>query len=301
MNEMQDIKYHKFMGLRIIYQDINNQDSYRLDVPTIYLGGAFQSIQNVQNYAKTSAKYSRTIMIDLLGFGDSDILDSSYKMELLADSIDHFIDTMGFEKVNIVGTSYGAVVSYILAGKSPEKMNKLILGGFMDRFKPETLVKWEDGLSSAKKGCRDEFAEKLTALLLNKDRSKDIRLQNYISTMMIRKLTSATYAELDKFIFSIERLMNNTKSFPVPLCNTLMLTGEFDIFTTPAHHKQLHDRSPDSVFTLIKKADHMFHLEQLEVTTQLIETFLSGRDIGEVDGHYLSKNSITQGSTAIPA
>ncbi|MBV1881185.1 MAG: alpha/beta hydrolase [Pseudomonadales bacterium] len=301
MTEMQDIKYHKFMGLRIIYQDINNQDSYRLGVPTIYLGGAFQSIQNVQNYAKSSSQYSRTIMVDLLGFGDSDILDSSYKMELLADSIDHLIDAMGFKKVNIVGTSYGAVVAYILAGKSPEKMNKLILGGFMDQFNPETLAKWEDGLSYAKKACRKEFAEKLAALLLNKERSKEVRLQNYISTMMVRKLTGATYAELDKFIFSIERLMNNRKSFPVPQCHTLMLTGEFDIFTTPAHHKKLHDRSPNSIFTLIEKADHMFHLEQLEVTTQLIETFLSGGDITEINGHYLSKNRRQKVATPQPA
>lgn len=289
MKEMQDIKYHKFMGLRIIYQDLNFKDSYRLDVPTIYLGGAFQSIQNVQNYAKISSEYSHTIMIDLLGFGDSDILDSSYKMEILADSIEHFIEARGFDKVNIIGTSYGAVVSYILAGKSPEKINKMVLGGFMDKFNAETLSKWEAGLNYAKNGQRKEFADHMTALLLNKERSTDIRLQNFISSMMIRKLTGATYAELDKFIFSIERLMNNGKTFSPPQCPTLMMTGEHDIFTTPAHHQQLHDLSPQSTFTLIDRADHMFHLEQFDVTSQLIETFLSGGDIRDISGHRVAE------------
>ena len=117
MKDIEDVKYHKFMGLRIIYQELNAQASGRDSIPTIYIGGAFQSIQNVQNYAKFSAAYTHTIMIDLLGFGDSDILHSSYKMEILADSIIHFIEEKGFEKVNLVGTSYGAVVSYIVAGE----------------------------------------------------------------------------------------------------------------------------------------------------------------------------------------
>lgn len=273
------------MGLRIIYQELNNLAIHKGTIPTIYIGGAFQSIQNVQNYAKASAAYTHTIMIDLLGFGDSDILESSYKMEILADSIIHFVEEKGFEKVNLVGTSYGAVVSYIIAGKSPELLNRMVLGGFMDKFDEQTLEIWQQGLWYAKNGRRPEFSEHMSALLLNKSRESEIRLQSYISSMMVRKLLGATYAELDKFIFSIERLMANKKTFPAPQCPTLMMTGEFDSFTTPAHHKKLHDLAPQSTYTLINNADHMFHLEQFDVTTKLISNFMQNGSIASVPGH----------------
>lgn len=297
MRDVLDIKFHNFMGLRFVYQELINPEVDRTGTPTIYLGGAFQSIQNVQNYAKLSHKYSHTIMVDILGFGDSDILPSSYKMELLADSIDHFICEKGFDKVNMIGTSYGAVVAYMLASKSPEKMNRIILGGFMDTFDERTYEAWAKALWFAKNGLRKEFSESMTALLINLERKSDIRIQNYLASMMVKKLQGATYAELDKFIYSIERLMANRKTFPAPQCETLMLTGELDSFTTPAHHRRLHEQAPNSTFTLVNRADHMFHLEQFEVTSQLFETFLSGGDISQVKGHHLS----TEASKLPPA
>lgn len=288
-----DIKFHNYMGLRFIYQELNEPENYTDSIPNIFIGGAFQSVQNVQNYAKFSAEFNHTIMVDILGFGDSDVLDSSYKMEVLANSIEHFILKKGFKKVNVIGTSYGAVTAYMLASIIPEKMNRMILGGFMDKFDQATYDAWFNALQKAKKGQRTEFAEDMTGLLLNLEKGSDIRLQSFISTMMKKKLLAATYAEIDKFIFSIERLMANNKEFPAPQCPTLMMTGEYDSFTTPAHHQKLFEQAPQADFTLIENADHMFHLQQFEITSQLIKTFLTSGDINAIPGHRLSKKKLT--------
>ncbi len=289
---MIDIQYARFIGARMAYQQIASSSPEKLSIPTVFLGGAFQSIHNVQNYAKHSAEYADTVMVDMLGFGDSDLLHSSYSMELVADSVEHLIRGLGYKRINLAGTSYGAVVSYIIAGKYPELVNRLVIGGFMDNFDPDTQKIWEQAIWFAQNNRREEFAHHMSRLLLNKDKKSEIRLQDFISSMMVKKLLAATNHELNKFIYSIERLINNEKVFPSPPCPTLMMTGVMDSFTTPEHHRKLHEAAPDSTLALIDGADHMFHLEQFETTSQLMKTHMMGQDIATIAGHTLSNPSL---------
>ena len=69
----------------------------------------------------------RVILPDQRGYNLSDKPEGvkAYGVNILVDDIIGLIDALGYEKVNLVGHDWGAVVAWILANKYPERLHKL--------------------------------------------------------------------------------------------------------------------------------------------------------------------------------
>ena len=64
--------------------------------------------------------------------------------------------------------------------------------------------------------------------------------------------------------------------FP-PEQSGLVFTGEFDVFTTPRHCKQIADAMPRSHYILVLDADRLFYIKQFEKTLQVLNDFAKMR------------------------
>lgn len=74
------------------------------------------------------AKSFLTITYDQRGCGGTTTTDTSdYRLEDLADDAAGFVEALGYEKAHVLGHSAGGLVAQMLAVRSPQRIDKLIL------------------------------------------------------------------------------------------------------------------------------------------------------------------------------
>jgi pimeloyl-ACP methyl ester carboxylesterase len=73
------------------------------------------------------AEKYRTIGIDLRGHGRSDMPESGYELETLADDVVGVMDALGIDRAHFVGSSLGCNIGVQLAAKYPERVRSLAL------------------------------------------------------------------------------------------------------------------------------------------------------------------------------
>ena len=72
------------------------------------------------------AERHRVIAMDLRGFGWSDIAWEGFEKESLADDVVAVLETLGIDRVSIVGHDWGAWIGYLLALRRPELVERLV-------------------------------------------------------------------------------------------------------------------------------------------------------------------------------
>jgi pimeloyl-ACP methyl ester carboxylesterase len=100
---------------------------------------------------------------DMVGFGYSDRpVDVNYSLDTWADQTLGLMDTLGIEKANIVGNSFGGGIALRIATKHPDRVGKLVLMGSMGVHFPITegldAVWGYDGTLDGMRTVLDYFA-----------------------------------------------------------------------------------------------------------------------------------------------
>ena len=109
-------------GLRIHYQRAGSGPPLLLIHGLV--GSALNWRLNIEELSKDSTVYA----IDLLNMGQSDRvpgLDAG--LEATANAIVRWMDTVGLDRVDVVGHSHGGAVAMMLAAQHPERVSKMIL------------------------------------------------------------------------------------------------------------------------------------------------------------------------------
>jgi len=73
------------------------------------------------------ASSSDLILLDNRGIGDSTDDERPFDIARLANDAAHVIETLGFERISMLGWSMGGFISQTLALQQPNRVNKLIL------------------------------------------------------------------------------------------------------------------------------------------------------------------------------
>jgi hypothetical protein len=95
-----------------------------------------------------------------------------------------------------------------------------------------------------------------------------------------------TMEEQQKYEYNTLRLLHHEPldlTRP-PKCKTLVFTGEYDVFTRPQHCRAIASSIPGSAFTTIKNADHLFHIEQHAVVSDLLLSFSQDASLQNING-----------------
>ena len=69
----------------------------------------------------------RAVAMDTMGYGDSDSLGSSPRMEDYAESVTWLLDGLGISRATIVGLSTGSIIAAAAAIHFPERVSRLVL------------------------------------------------------------------------------------------------------------------------------------------------------------------------------
>ncbi len=115
------IKTINFRTTRLRYKTSGNGKDL------ILLHGYLESIEIWDNIFDDLSKLYRVTAIDLLGHGESGIVDEKSSMELMAEAVKSVLDAEGITHCIVLGHSMGGYVMFALAEMYKELMDGLII------------------------------------------------------------------------------------------------------------------------------------------------------------------------------
>ena len=101
--------------------------------PVVLLHGYAETSRMWKALAKVLAPRYTVIAPDLPGIGDSSIPTTSLDMKTAAERVHAAVNSLGYNKVRVVGHDIGLMVAYAYAAMYPQEVEKLAL---MDAFLP---------------------------------------------------------------------------------------------------------------------------------------------------------------------
>lgn len=103
--------------------------------PLLHIHGSAYGHRNFEKLTPLVSLHAEVIDFDLPGYGES--LMGARKpdnMEGIAEQVFEFIKALGYRKVSVHGTSFGAMIGLTLAARHPEVVDKLVLSCFLARY-----------------------------------------------------------------------------------------------------------------------------------------------------------------------
>jgi len=257
------------------------------NIPIFFVSGSFQVMASWSNFARYCLDRGTSVIVaDLPGTGGSDPLPVEYGLDILVKAIKRILDDANVDQVSIIAVSYGTPAGYGFAQKYPDRVKNLVLAGFMKEIPAHMRQPTADTLIPLQAGDMPQFAKQVLAGLTPLDRNKEVNRQELVHRVLYAQLKKMSIQDREKYLLNTQRLLVHE---PLdlqnpPTCRTLIFTGEHDCFTRPEYSKVCADAFPDCLFTTIANADHLFHIEQPEVTSELCYRFTQGDSIHTIKG-----------------
>jgi pimeloyl-ACP methyl ester carboxylesterase len=271
-------------GYRCAFRRTGRSDPARL--PVFFIAGAFQSMASWKHFVEHFEPTTSVLIADLPGTGDADVLPSDRGLDFLADAACALMDAGGIERAYVVGASYGSPVAYRLAQRHPERVARVALAGVMRKIPDHRRSAARATLDAASAGDTAAFAQRVIEGLLCGDPERPIERRRLATRVLSGQLRQMGELDLRRYQENTERLLHHTEldlDHP-PTAPALVFTGEHDIFTTPEYCREVAAALPNALYTTIKRADHLFHIERFGVTLALLARFHESDDLSTVDG-----------------
>ncbi|GAA3897900.1 hypothetical protein GCM10022244_05280 [Streptomyces gulbargensis] len=244
--------------------------------PIVVVGGAFQDMYANQRLEALWAKSATVISVDLPGSGSADVLPSSFGFDFLTGALVDLLDRLGVSRANVFAASYAVPIAYGLAQRYPERVARLALAGAALVYPPAQRAALQAMVDALSAGDVDAYVRMSTAALLSPG-ERDICKRGVVSRALARTMASVTDADILRHLASTQRVLD-CKGFytdgirDVP---ALVFTGEHDSLTCPGLGREVAATIEGSLFALLRRADHLFHLERPAEVSDLINRFFT--------------------------
>lgn len=246
-------------------------DTRRGDRTIVLLHGYLESLDVWDEFTALLAPSVRVIAIDLPGHGVSEVKGEIHTMEFLADTVRAALDTIGVERVVLVGHSMGGYVALEFLRKYPERLNGLVL--FHSTPNADSEKKREDRLREVAliEGGKKELIAKSFPHVGFAPQNR-FRLTRYI-----QELSEQIAMTEDEGIIAIlkglrERhdLNETMRTSSVP---QLILLGRHDEYITPEVADALVAAQPQAQVVWLENSGHMGFFEEPQLAAEAILAF----------------------------
>jgi len=250
------------------------------------LSGAFQDKNSWKKYTSCFCQDYRVILVDLPGAGESDLLPCGYDLAYLTEALNRVVQDLKAEKIELVCVSYGTPIGYSYARNHPEKISHLLLMGTMKQIPGEVWQATRDAVQKVKENRMEEFAVDVLNTLTYRENPGMINNFRLVERILYGALVKMNEDFKRKFIENTTRLLIHE---PLDISGkmdvkAMVMTGEFDIYTKPGYCRDIARSIRNSVFLTICNADHLFHLEQFDVTVEVIRRFIRDESLESIRG-----------------
>lgn len=219
--------------------------------PLVVVPGLAGGVELVQPLVAKLAKRHRVITYQLRG--ERDFLLGGFSFDRHADDLAAVIDHLRLERPAIYGFSFGAAVALEYAVSHPRRVSWLVAQGVGPMYEAGVMAQAvRRVLERLRLPSDSEFLNQFLNVLLG-NRSAAAETDREFVLRCIWQTEQAAMAlrleQLDEYDVT-DRLW----SLEAP---TLVLSGEHDMVTPPADHKELARLIPTAEFQLIRDAGHL--------------------------------------------
>lgn len=239
---------------------------------------------------KMLGQHRKIVMWDQRGTGRSGPLEPGESCTL-ADQI-HDLDALrahlGYDKIDLLGHSWGGFLAMAYAARYPQHIKRLIL---LDSAAP----RWKGTIFLFHEVFPDVTAREARYRFLANLKEKGSAAARDEATRLYESMLFYSPKHRDEFLaktkglkeyYRVNRELNRdlahydlnpeirTFRFPV-----LVACGRFDMNVAPLIAYQMHERIPGSKFFVFDKSGHMPFFEQPAEFVAVVDAFLSGRPL----------------------
>jgi len=218
----------------------------------------------------------RCLLYDFRGQGQSEVTESGYDLDTLAEDAAAVIETLADPPVHFLGFSMGGMVGLRLAIRRPELLRSLILvdtsaeaEGAGNKFKAWLLT-----------SINRRFGPRLVTgqvmpLFFSKNFLKDRNRQEQVREWFghFEANDPVGVGRAVHGVVSREAVEGQLDKIRLP---TLILVGEEDVATEPAKARRMQAAIAGSQLVTIPRAGHMTPVEEPEAVNAALEAFLAG-------------------------
>nr|WP_231727166.1 alpha/beta fold hydrolase [Kordiimonas lipolytica] len=273
-----DHQYHRlsFEGFPIHLKEYSKGLT---EVPLVFIGGAFQNITQVEKLSNAIAQKSWVITVDTPGNGDTGILPHTYGFEFICRAIHSALKSIGVDRINLMGCSYGSIIAMRYAQKYLG-IDKLILASAMAELPRELEYDFNLLLFQLEWDRIEDFAEGFTNLMTNPDLRQTNRIARLTADKLKYALLNATTGIKEQFKHNTLRILRDgrTDLSLMPDVEATIFTGVHDHFVPVEANMAVANSFKNGRFIAVPDADHMIHVEKFKRMIQIIHEAL---DCGE--------------------
>jgi 3-oxoadipate enol-lactonase len=214
----------------------------------------------------------RTIRFDNRGVGRSNVPPTPWSIEEMAEDAVAVLDAAGVERADVFGVSMGGLIAQELALGSPDRVERLVLGGTHPggrdavRMDPAAAMMLMDRTP----GTAREAAEASVPFLYADDTNRD-DIAIDIDVRVRHPMRAAAYfGQLD----AMRHHEGTLDRLPKLIAPTLVIHGREDRLVKPGNAEIIAAAIPDARLAWITGASHMFWTDRTQQTVAMVTEFL---------------------------
>lgn len=221
--------------------------------PMLLVHGWGGSSESLTPLGKLLAKKYKVILLDLPGFGKSDLPEPSWGVEEYANLMVELMESLKIKKVHYFGHSFGGGLGIYLAATKPAFVSSLTLCN-----------------SSYKRTNKISVLAKIFHHFFPKNNPP---FRRFLYSLLFRSSDISTYPQLEQNFRKIIK-QDLTELSKQITCNTLLVWGASDTITPVTWAYELHNNITNSILKVIPQTRHSLPLRSPELVAQEILAFL---------------------------
>ena len=238
----------------------------------VLLHGYLESMYVWDDFTSLLTPSVRVITVDIPGHGISEVKGEVHTMEMVADVLHEMLNSLGIEKVTMVGHSMGGYVSLAFCARYPEQLEGLVL--LSSSPNPDTDLKKENRrreIALVRAGKKDALARVAPEAGFAEHNRR--RLKSYIDD-----LVECVHITEDDGIVAllggmIERVDQNEmlRKCGVP---QLFIMGKHDAYIPVEAAEAIIANNPQAEVAWLENSGHMGFIEEPEACAEALLKFI---------------------------
>jgi len=219
----------------------------------------------------------RLLRYDLRGHGASPAPAGPYSMADLGSDLLALLDRLRIERANICGLSIGAMAAMWVAAHAPERVHRLVLCCTSARLDDEARATYRERAALV----RERGLTPIADAVLSRWFTPSFAEARPQTLERMRRILIATSREGYAGCCEALAAMDLTPELGSITSPTLVIAGEDDPATPPAHGRRIAENIAGARLSLVPHAAHLANIERAELVTALLMRFVDRNETEE--------------------
>ena len=244
------------------------QAFYNNSIPTIFIHGV--GLDNTMWYPQKKIFEDKPVIFyDILNHGKTSKNFKKLTFQDFSQQINNLLFYLKISKINLVGFSIGALIAQHFTSLNQNKINKLVLIGSVYKRSKEQIQIVQNRYKEVCNG-KNITVGSIKRWFSDLYLKENPNVYKFFYDLLENKKNEDFLPAYKIFVESDDQILNFSK-FNI---QTLIMTGENEIGSTPKMSEDLHRDIKNSILYIIKDAKHGATIEQAKDVNDQITKFL---------------------------